>query len=279
GPSGCGKTTLLSVIGLLRHPTNPQSLTRFTLNINEPTKGDDASSTTHDLRDLWVRRQERRIERLRRQYVGFALQSGELLPSLTVRENIAVPLRLAGFNGRQRRERVDELLAAFHLTRVTGSEDDPKASSDALANSRVNRLSGGEYQRVSLARAIAHRPQLVFVDEPTAALNREMAHDALVQFRDLQQQSDHSGATIMITHDESLAEEFATLVVRMAPVRGRAAGEVVEITRHAPEPADAVDQPDDLDQLDDSAGEDSRDSDSRDSDAGSEADVTEEARG
>ena len=102
---------------------------------------------------------------------------------------------------------------------------------NALANSRINRLSGGEYQRVALARAIAHYPSVVFVDEPTSALNRELAHGALTVMKDLQQHRANAGITFMITHDETLAEQFCNVIVRMLPRNDEPAGEVVSVTR------------------------------------------------
>lgn len=227
GPSGCGKTTLLTVLGLLRRPTRPEALDEFTIATREP----DGQIRAHDLKRLWSGRRLGRIEQLRRSGIGFALQTGELLPALTVRENIAAPLQLNGITGHACRRRVDELVAAFGL-RARGGDG-------GIARSRVNKLSGGEYQRVVLARAIAHHPSLVFVDEPTSALNRELARDALELLRGLQSRDESPGATIMITHDEELADDFATMIVRMAPLRGRPAGEIVEVVERTP-PARAV---------------------------------------
>jgi ABC-type lipoprotein export system ATPase subunit len=243
GPSGCGKTTLLTVLGLLRSPTAPESLGRFVM--RTPTGSGDWAE--HDLREVWRRRRRGHVERLRREHIGFALQSGELLPALTVRENIVAPLRLNNLSRRACRARADELLAAFGLEGSTPSgeaaENASRAASRRLGDQRVNRLSGGEYQRVALARAIAHRPTLLFVDEPTSALNRELAHDALRQLRTLQCGPHSQGALVMITHDESLAATFADLIVRMAPRRGEAVGEVVEIQRNVPT-VDADSSPD-----------------------------------
>lgn len=297
GPSGCGKTTLLTVLGLLRVPTFLDELDRFSLWTREA----DGEVVEHDLKDAWRRRQSRKIEQIRRQHIGFALQGGELLPALTVQENIAAPLMLNGVSRKQARRRVDELMAAFDLrkrfvapgdgdagieeTRLAEAADvelldaepvaadhqqagatppqdagedevdreaagiaEPAAIDEAeaagggndnrkpalLASARVNKLSGGEYQRVSLARAIAHEPTLIFVDEPTAALNRELARGALTQLGELQRGEGRFGATIMITHDELLAEEFANVVVRMAPLSDRPAGHVCEVVRREP---------------------------------------------
>jgi ABC-type lipoprotein export system ATPase subunit len=227
GPSGCGKTTLLTVLGLLRAPSRPEALAEFTLRV----RGPDGADRVYDLKDDWSRGRYGRIAALRREAVGFALQTGELLPALTVRENIAAPLRLNGVAGRACRARVDELIEAFGLAAAgdRGSK---------IARSRINKLSGGEYQRIVLARAIAHRPALVFVDEPTSALNRELAWGALTQLRALQGRDRAHGATVMITHDEELARAFATLIIRMAPKPRQdaegPAGEVVAITPAAP---------------------------------------------
>jgi len=234
GPSGCGKTTLLTVLGLLRRPSNVKEMGGFTMWAQTADGPHEI-----DLKQAWLAGNSRQIEALRRKHVGFALQSGELLTSLTVQENIASPLRINGAPRRLWKARVQELLDAFDLHRVKtindsdnpATEEKNGANRDGLATSRVNQLSGGEYQRVSLARAIAHQPHLVFVDEPTAALNRELARDALNQFRALQQQRPDKGATIMITHDEQLAGEFANVTIRMAPLQNRPAGRVVEVVR------------------------------------------------
>lgn len=223
GPSGCGKTTLLTVLGLLRQPSSPRDIGAFRI---RSSRANDISDCAYvDLKEAWCRRRHSLIEHIRRSHIGFALQSGELLPSLTVAENIAAPMHLNGVPGSERRQRVKDLVDAFGLRRETGVDHYD------LSRKRVNKLSGGEYQRVSLARAIAHRPSIVFVDEPTAALNREMARGALEQFRLLEASGSGGAATIMITHDEELANEFANVIVRMAPVVGRPAGRITDITR------------------------------------------------
>jgi ABC-type lipoprotein export system ATPase subunit len=196
GPSGCGKTTLLTLLGLLRKPSNPKKIKHFQIT--------ERNGETVNLADLWQRGDERTIEQLRRQSIGFALQSGELLPFLTVSENIAVPLRLNGVFDTDSRKRVAELLQAFGLAETEKKE--------RIANARINKLSGGEFQRVVLARAIAHSPEIVFVDEPTSALNRELARNALKQLRQLT-----SSAIVMITHDTELAKEFSNQIIEMEP--------------------------------------------------------------
>lgn len=230
GPSGCGKTTLLSVLGLLRAPTSPESLESFIMRSQRP----DGTWETHDLRTIWLGRKRSRIERLRREHIGFALQSGELLSSLTVAENISVPLRLNGISKAATNHRVQELLHGFALKSRDDNSSGAHKSTRTLAAQRINRLSGGEYQRVALARAIAHQPTLLFVDEPTSALNRELAFGALSQLRDLQCGENAQGAVIMITHDEELAAMFADTIVRMEPRRGTSIGEVVAVSANVP---------------------------------------------
>lgn len=235
GPSGCGKTTLLTVLGLLRSPTNVAGLERFLIR----TSSANGQTVIHDLKQLWSKRRLRLIEGLRRRHIGFAFQSGELLPALTVWENIAAPLHFNGVTGWPCRQRVDELLRAFRLGDGEGGAGNGRPTS-RLSHSRVNKLSGGEYQRAALARAIVHSPTLVFVDEPTAALNRELAWGALSELRALQRREQASGATVMVTHDEQLAAAFANMIIRMAPLKSQPpAGEVVEITRRHPDPAGA----------------------------------------
>ncbi|NDC36836.1 MAG: ATP-binding cassette domain-containing protein [Proteobacteria bacterium] len=231
GPSGCGKTTLLSILGLLRKPADLSRVGAFELYVPASAVGE--TRTLVDIRDAWARNDLRRIENLRRTQMGFALQSGELVKSLTVTENIQVPLRLNGWQYDDMRERVRDLLGQFSLTRHRDLQ--PRKGQEnavnTLARSRINRLSGGEYQRVSLARAIAHKPSVVFVDEPTSALNRELAHNALDVLRSLQRERSMPGITFMITHDEELATRFCNVIVRMAPRRGEPEGDVVEIVR------------------------------------------------
>lgn len=238
GPSGCGKTTILTLLGLLRRPSNLDAIGRFDLSY----PSSDGKLETIDIKAAWKSHQRSLVQSIRRKHMGFSLQSGELVSSLTVTENIAVPLRLNNWTRKLIRPRTAELLQSFQLNRVKGepqpqeSKSEPETLSkskrkNAIANSRVNRLSGGEYQRVCLARAIAHSPRVVFVDEPTSALNRELAHDALTVMRNVQTDTDHPGITFMITHDEELANRFCNVIVRMAPKKNESAGEIIEVTR------------------------------------------------
>jgi putative ABC transport system ATP-binding protein len=221
GPSGCGKTTLLSVLGLLRKPSKPSEIKSFKFGINPDQDGN--VSEVVDVSKAWSANDRGLIEHLRRKHVGFSLQSGELLSSLTVAENIRLPLELNGFSDKEAAARVTELIDAFGLSRQREGGD----GEISLAKSRINKLSGGEYQRVVLARAVAHKPDLVFVDEPTAALNHELARRSLSKLVEMQQKE--KCAILMITHDEHLAKEFANVVIRMEPVSGKPAGHIASI--------------------------------------------------
>ena len=242
GPSGCGKTTLLSVLGLLRAPSDPSHLKCFKIWV--PQAGNRLAEL--NLQQAWKREDYGAIEEIRRRHFGFALQSGELITSLTVKENIAAPLRLNGLSRAEVTERVDALIDAFQLRRRLGAASESSSQIGATANGsapeqysslgpgRINRLSGGEYQRVALARAIAHHPTIAFVDEPTSALNRELARGSLELLRKLQlseRQDGVAGVVVMITHDEQFAADFSNVIIRMAPRRNEPAGEVVEVVR------------------------------------------------
>jgi len=138
---------------------------------------------------------------------------------LTVSENIAVPLRLNCKNGHQINERVNELLQQFRLF------DDEKNVS--LENRRVDSLSGGQLQRVFLARAIVHSPQIVFVDEPTSALDKTRAREALDILKNLQEKE--NTAVVMITHDRALAYEYSDKVIEMEPGATKGTGRIKEV--------------------------------------------------
>ena len=220
GPSGCGKTTLLTLLGLLRRPFATNRLGNFTLSVVDQSEQRD----TIDLKEAWRDNDTKRLEKIRAKEIGFALQSGELLKALTVKENIAVPMNLNGFSTKEIQARVSELISAFGLSEIKSTD---KSTGKKIERSRVHTLSGGEYQRVVLARAIAHRPRLVFVDEPTAALNRELARKALSQLKSLLRDKASVGsAVVMITHDETLAKEFSTKIIRMEPLKNKPAGKV-----------------------------------------------------
>jgi putative ABC transport system ATP-binding protein len=164
GKSGSGKTTLLNCIGGLERP--------------------DRGSITCLGQDIHAL-SRRSLSLFQRQHLGFVFQFGNLLSYLTVYENIGFPLALNGVTGKESDERVLGLLERVGL----------RDSQQALPGE----LSGGEVQRVSFARAIAHRPQILLADEPTASLDSSTARD-LIQLM-LEVVQEQASSLIVSTHD------------------------------------------------------------------------------
>ncbi|HKK47984.1 MAG TPA: ABC transporter ATP-binding protein [Alkalispirochaeta sp.] len=150
GPSGCGKTTLLNIIGCIDHPTSGTVKLR--------------DQELHALSDT-----EEAALRLRE--IGFIFQSFNLIPVLTVEENVAFPAVLAGTPKPERQEFVAHLLEAVGIREY--------------AHHRPDELSGGQRQRVAVARALVNRPSLVIADEPTANLDSETGDRILDLMRTL----------------------------------------------------------------------------------------------
>jgi len=167
GPSGSGKTTLLNIIGSL----------------DTPTEG-SAVVLGERIEDL----SEKSAARLRSKHMGFIFQTYNLLPVYTVYENVEFPLLLLDMSPEERRERVLDALKWVHLT-------------DKI-DSRPNQLSGGESQRVSIARAIVKRPQLVLADEPTANLDADNSYNILETMVNLNKEL--KTTFIFATHDEKV---------------------------------------------------------------------------
>jgi putative ABC transport system ATP-binding protein len=182
GPSGSGKSTLLNVAA----------------GLDRPTSGTVALGDT-DLGRL----SERRLTILRRERIGFVFQAFNLLPALTVAQNIALPLRLDG--RRPRRSTVREVAARVGL-------------GDRLRH-RPAQLSGGQQQRVAIARALVTRPEVVFADEPTGALDTRTGRDVLALLREVVDADGHT--VVMVTHDP-VAAAHADSVILLAD--GRLAG-------------------------------------------------------
>ncbi len=210
GPNGCGKTTLMTVLALLRRPTNLADMSMFRLRIAE-SRGDDAtgecatpasSSREYDLKNVWASpRGNGRMGDIRRRHFGFCPQQLELLSALNVAETIGLSLRFNGWPQSKVRERVQLLLDEFDLVEKK--------------RNRIDNISGGQQQKVTIARAIAHSPAIVFLDEPTAFLHVRTAHQALSTMRKLQHESGGTTTIVMITHDNDLAEEFSTRIINM----------------------------------------------------------------
>jgi putative ABC transport system ATP-binding protein len=178
GPSGCGKSTLLNLIGGLDQPTSGQVLL-----------------DGHDLAHY----NEEQLAALRRHKMGFIFQRHDLFPVLTARENVEFPLLLDDVAPADRRARAEELLALVGLA--------------AKAEHLPEELSGGEQQRVGIARALANRPALLLADEPTGNLDSVTAAEVLDALESIARQ--HGLTLVMVTHDpESAARADRTLYLR-----------------------------------------------------------------
>jgi len=186
GPSGCGKTTLLNIIGGLDRPT-AGSVNLDGVNLVDL---DDAGLVKH-----------------RRETVGIVFQFFNLVSTLTARENIELPMRLAGKKSEYMRTRTDELLKLVAM--------------EARAQHKPDEMSGGEQQRVGLAVALANDPPVLLADEPTGELDTATGHQILLLLKQLR---DQFGKTIVIvTHDQRIGQ-IADMV--MTIVDGRITGSI-----------------------------------------------------
>ena len=177
GPSGSGKSTLLGLLAGLDRATS--------------------GAVRLDGQDLGGLDEDQRA-RLRAQKVGFVFQSFQLIPTLTARENIQVPLELRGEEG-QARARAEELLARVGLA--------------DRGHHYPTQLSGGEQQRVALARAFSHRPRILFADEPTGNLDTAAAANVMALLDELNREL---GTTlVLVTHNHDLAAR-ARRTIRLA---------------------------------------------------------------
>ncbi|MFF7443465.1 ABC transporter ATP-binding protein [Streptomyces sp. NPDC008122] len=169
GPSGSGKSSLLAVAGGLQRPT---------------------SGTVHVAGTELTALSDKERTAARRRHIGFVFQQSNLLASLTVREQLLLPLHIGGRLDAAARARADELIEAVGLTHRAGS--------------RPHQLSGGERQRAGLARALMTSPAVLLVDEPTSALDRVRSAEAV---RLIAEQTHERGtATVMVTHDTAIMD-------------------------------------------------------------------------
>ena len=168
GPSGAGKTTLLQIIGTLDRPNSGHVL----------FDGVDISGY-----------KEKQLSAFRNQHIGFVFQFHQLLPEFTAVENVMMPALIAGANMSDARQRAMEMLDYLHLT--------------DRATHKPSELSGGEKQRVAVARALVNRPQVILADEPSGSLDTHNKEELHQLFFDLRREL---GQTfIIVTHDEQLA--------------------------------------------------------------------------
>ena len=168
GPSGAGKTTLLQIMGSLDKP--------------------DGGRVLYDGQDI-TRISEKEISAFRNRHIGFVFQFHQLLPEFTAQENITIPMLIGGQGMRQANTRAKELLQLLGLA--------------DRADHKPSELSGGEKQRIAVARALANQPDVILADEPSGSLdtkNKEELHKLFFSLRD------QLGQTfVIVTHDESLA--------------------------------------------------------------------------
>ena len=176
GESGVGKTTLLHLIAGLDRPDSGHAW----------LDGVDLATLDDDARTL-----------LRRRSVGFVFQAFHVLPYLTVRQNVELPLRLLGIGAAERRARTDRLLEALGLA--------------PLAARRPRELSGGEIQRIAIARALVHEPRIVLADEPTGNLDPGTAARTLALLR--AQVRAQATAAVLITHSLAAARTADRILV------------------------------------------------------------------
>ena len=170
GPSGAGKTTLLQIMGTLDRPDEGEVI----------IDGENVS-----------RLSATKIAHFRNKNIGFVFQFHQLLPEFTALENVMIPALIGGTSKKEARQRAQELLDFMGLA--------------ARADHKPNQLSGGEKQRVAVARALVNHPAVVFADEPSGSLdthNKEELHRLFFDLRDRMGQT-----FVIVTHDEALASQ------------------------------------------------------------------------
>ena len=176
GPSGCGKTTLLNILGLLDMSIEGQYL----------LSGKSIESLSG-----------RRKARIRSEQIGFVFQSFNLIPRLTVLENVALPLLYRGMSKLQREKKASKSLGEFHLSEREFY--------------MPHQLSGGQMQRVAIARALVNNPSIILADEPTGNLDSHASHIIMEELSDLHQKGN---TIIMVTHNPNLTT-YASRVITM----------------------------------------------------------------
>jgi len=168
GPSGAGKTTLLQIVGTLDRPDSGQVF----------FDGSDVSQL-----------KEKQLSAFRNKHIGFVFQFHQLLPEFTAVENVMMPALIGGANMADAHQRAMEILDYLHL-------------SDRAVH-KPSELSGGEKQRVAVARALVNRPQIILADEPSGSLDTQNKEELHQLFFDLRKEL---GQTfVIVTHDEQLA--------------------------------------------------------------------------
>ena len=174
GPSGSGKSTLMNIIGCLDTPTSGEYILQ--------------GREVEDLDEL-------ELAELRNREIGFIFQNSQLLPRLSARKNVELPLIYGGIRPKERRERAEAMLERVGL-------------SDRMDH-MPNQLSGGQQQRVAIARAMVGNPSILLADEPTGALDQKTGAQIMELFQEL---NDEHRTVIMITHDLKIASRARRIV-------------------------------------------------------------------
>ena len=174
GPSGCGKSTLLNLVAGLDYPTSGAIIL-------------NGRSTDRFTRDEWTH--------ARREWLGLVFQAFHLVPGLTAAENVAFPLLLRGERGVGVRKRVDEVLELVDMSH--------------RRNHRPGELSGGEQQRVAVARAMVHRPHVILADEPTGNLDSQHGGEIIALLRAL---VTRFGLTVLLVTHSTVAADAADYI-------------------------------------------------------------------
>lgn len=168
GPSGAGKTTLLQILGTLDHA--------------------DSGTVCYGDTDVSKLR-ERELARFRNEHIGFVFQAHHLLPEFTALENVCIPALIKGLNMKEASEWAMELLAFMKV--------------DGRAQHKPSQMSGGEQQRVAVARALMNKPMAVLADEPSGNLDSQHARELHELFFRLREQ--YNQTFVIVTHNEELA--------------------------------------------------------------------------
>ncbi len=176
GQSGSGKSTLLSIVGALNHPSRGRVIV--------------------DGMDLYDLSAEQRAD-FRSEYIGFIFQSFQLIPYLTVLENVKLPMAVTGYKKKIKNQ------MAFEVIRRVGLE--------AKAHRLPDQLSGGEQERVAIARAIVNKPPIILADEPTGNLDSKTAGEIMALLQSLNKEG-HT--IIVVTHNSDMAE-YADRTIRV----------------------------------------------------------------
>ena len=176
GPSGCGKTTLLNIIGLLDRPTDGEYYL-------DEMMVDNLSSRRH--------------ARIRSEQIGFVFQNFNLIPRLTVIENVALPLTYKGVHKTRRLQEASRILKTFHL----GERE----------YYLPHQLSGGQTQRVAIARALVNKPSIILADEPTGNLDSKTSHIIMEELADIHRRGN---TIVMVTHNPDMSS-YASRVITM----------------------------------------------------------------